>query len=244
MAITSAYRGDILPITNVREYPGRGIEGVMNEKIVRLGSRSWCGKENVENTAYLELWLNVEEDEPVSFVFSDILRTDSVDTIHEFHQVGLHPVLLSGDREPIVRKIARSCSIDTYKAEFSPQEKYAYMESLKQQGHKVLMIGDGLNDAPTLAGASISIAPGTAISLSQNAADIIFMGEKLGSVFTAYNTARTAQKLVKQNFLLSIAYNAIAIPLAALGFLTPFFAAIAMSGSSLIVILNSFRIRK
>lgn len=244
VALTKSYQGGLQPVTDIKEYPGLGLEAVIDHKTVKLGNRKWCGDKNAENTTHMELWLHVEGQPPSYFVFSDALRSDSAETIHKFQKSGLYPILLSGDRKNVVKDIAHGCHIDDYRYEYSPMEKFSYMEALKQKGHKVLMVGDGLNDAPTLAGANVSIAPGTAISLSQNAADIIFMGEKLDPVYEAYKTAQMTQKIVRQNFLLAVIYNVIAIPVAACGLLTPFLAAIAMSGSSLIVILNSFRVRK
>lgn len=242
-ALVKACQDGLLSISDIEEYPGQGLQGTINNKIVKLGSRKWCGKQDAENFAHLELWLSVEGKDPVPFVFSDTLRPDCVQVIRKFHKAGLYPVLISGDRDIVVQNIAHDCLIDVYKSELSPKQKYSYMERLKQDGHRVLMVGDGLNDAPTLAGATVSIAPGTAIGLSQNAADIVFMGDKIGPVYESYETALKTQKLVRQNFMLAVIYNMIAIPVAASGFLTPFLAALAMSGSSLIVILNSFRIR-
>lgn len=244
LALVQACNDPLLPVTGVREHPGQGMEGIIEGRTLRLGSRRWCGDQNrPEHADYLELWLDIEGQPAIPFLFADRLRTDSADTIKAFHADGLYPVLLSGDRAPIVQKIAAECSIDRYLAEQSPPEKYTYLENLKEQGHKILMVGDGLNDAPSLSAADVSIAPGTAIGIAQNAADIIFMGEKMAPVYQAYDTARLTQKLVKQNFILAALYNAIAIPVAALGFLTPLLAALAMSGSSLIVIINSFRVR-
>lgn len=243
LAIVSAYDGDLIPVEGLQEYPGQGLQASIDGKTIRLGSRRWCGRMDAENFAHLELWLHMDGALPVPFVFSDQLRSDSVDTVRNFHKSGLYPVLLSGDRDIVVENIAHECLIETYRSECSPQAKFSYMEDLQKNGHKVLMIGDGLNDAPTLAGADVSIAPGTAISLSQNAADIVFMGERLNPVYEAYVTAKKSQALVRQNFALAVLYNLIAIPVAALGFLTPFLAALAMSGSSLIVIGNSIRVR-
>ena len=105
------------------------------------------------------------------------------------------------------------------------------------------MVGDGLNDAPVLAGADVSMAPGTAVDMAQSAADIVFMGDKLSSVKDVRDVAVFAQKLVRQNFLLALLYNLIAVPLGFAGLVTPMIAALAMSGSSLIVIANSFRLK-
>jgi Cu2+-exporting ATPase len=242
-AVAMAYDGHLLPASDVQEHPGAGLSGIVDGKKTRLGSRAWCGPADIQTIPHMELWLDIEGQDPSALMFSDGLRTDSAETISLFHKQGFAPVLLSGDRAPVVADVARLSGIADFKAEQSPAQKYAYVESLKQDGHKVLMVGDGLNDAPTLAAATVSIAPGTAIGAAQNAADIIFMGDKFAPVFQAYETACLTQKLVRENFALAVLYNVVAIPVAALGLLTPLLAALAMSGSSLIVILNSFRVR-
>jgi len=242
-AIMRSYSGVLLPITHMQEYPGQGLEGLLHGKTIRLGSRAWCGLPDAEHSDQLELWLYVEEEEPVLFYFSDQLRADSAETILQLQKEGLSPILISGDRRSVVERIAAMCSIDHLYFEKSPAEKFAMMQHLRNNGSKVLMVGDGLNDAPTLAGADVSMAPGTAIGMTQNAADIIFMGDRLQPVYEAYMTARLTQKLVKQNFVLAVLYNLIAIPMAVCGIVTPFVAALAMSGSSLVVIANCFRLR-
>lgn len=237
------YDGKLLDVQNVKEYPGKGLEGKYEDKAIRLGSRNWCGDKDAPATEKLELWLHVENQAPVPFYFTDHLRDDASHVISKLKQADLEPVMLSGDRQSVANKIARESSIEKIYAEATPVQKSELLESLKNKGHKVLMVGDGLNDAPVLAGADVSMAPGTAIDMAQNAADIVFMGDKLAPVYQAYKTARESQKLVKQNFALAVLYNIVAVPLALGGLVTPLIAAIAMSGSSLLVIANSFRLR-
>lgn len=243
IALAAAYQGDLKTVTDVKEYPGNGLEGRIDGKIVRLGRRDWCGRADAQNLPMMELWFQDGDARPVLFGFSDTLRVDAPKTVMAFQKDGLRPVLLSGDRAPIVEEVAKECGIDDFQAHMTPQDKYQRMEDAKTQGHRVLMVGDGLNDAPTLAGATVSIAPGTAIGIAQNTADIVFMGDEFMPVYDTYRTALFTQKLVRQNFTMAVLYNIIAIPLAVGGFVTPLLAAAAMSGSSLLVIANSFRLR-
>jgi Cu2+-exporting ATPase len=243
LALVKSYNGPVLSLENVKEYPGCGMEGFLDGTRVRLGSRQWCGGQEIHK-GYLELWLQVGDDAPSAFFFTDRIRRDVPDVLRDFKAAEIQPILLSGDRTEIVAAIAKESGIDTSYGEKMPEEKYAFVKNLQSEGRKVLMIGDGLNDAPTLAAADISMAPGTALEITQNAADIVFMGDDFAPVLLAYRAARLTQKLVKQNFILAAVYNLVAIPVAALGFLTPFLAALAMSGSSLVVIINSFRVRR
>ncbi|MCB1720869.1 MAG: cadmium-translocating P-type ATPase [Rhodospirillales bacterium] len=242
-AISQSYAGVLLETRQVQEHPGQGLEGVIDGKPVRLGSRAWCGDKNAPPSDMLELWLRIDNQTPIAFFFTDHLREDTCDCIEALKKASLTPIIVSGDRNHITQKIAKECGIERFYSEQTPPQKFQIMENLKREGHKILMVGDGLNDAPVLTGATVSMAPGTAIDMAQNAADIIFMGKKLMPVHTTYNTARLAQKLVKQNFTLAVLYNIIAVPLALSGLVTPLVAAIAMSGSSLIVIANSFRLK-
>ena len=237
------YNGDLYEITKVKEHPGKGLEGMYKGKPVKLGSRNWCGDKKAPPSDKLELWLRVKDQKPTAFYFTDHLRDDAADSIDALKQAGLTPIMLSGDRQSVVDKIAQEAGIDKAYGEQTPPQKSEILEQLKAEGHNVLMVGDGLNDTPVLAGADISMAPGSAIDMAQNAADIIFMGDKLAPVCETYKTARLTQSLIKQNFTLAILYNLIAVPLAIGGLVTPLIAAIAMSGSSLLVIANSFRLK-
>ncbi len=242
-AIARAYKGDVLALTDVEEVSGKGLLALHQGKKIRLGSRDWCGDKASTPSDQNEVWLHVEGGQPCAFYLSDHLRDDAKDTINDLKKTGLNLVMLSGDRDIVAQKIAQECGLETVYANKSPIEKFTIIEEYKARSHKVLMVGDGLNDAPSLEGADVSMAPGTAIDMAQNAADIVFMGDSLAPVYEAYQTARFTQKLVRHNFILAILYNVVAIPLAFCGMVTPLVAAIAMSGSSLIVIANSFRLR-
>lgn len=242
-ALLQSYDGPLARAENIQEHPGKGLEADIEGLHIRMGARSWCGDQTAPASENLELWLEVEGQPPIPFHFTDHLREDARATIAALNKADINTIMLSGDRTAAAENIAAQCGIKTVYAEQTPPQKYAHMQELKDQGHKTLMIGDGLNDAPVLTGAYVSMAPGTAIDMAQNAADIIFMGDKLMPVYDTYKTAQLTQKLVKQNFALAVLYNIIAVPLALAGLVTPLVAAIAMSGSSLIVIANSFRLK-
>jgi P-type Cu2+ transporter len=236
-AITAAYMGALLPLA-VNEVQGSGLEVTG----IKLGKRSWATTlpDDEENT--LELWLVQDKKPPVRFTFADQLRVDAKDIIATLQLAGIKTSLLSGDRQEVTKDIAIKLGIETFESALSPVQKTEKIAALKARGANVLMVGDGLNDAPSLSSATISMSPASAMDITQNAADIVFQGDKLQPVLTALNTAKFSQILVKQNFVLAILYNVIAIPLAVAGMVTPLIAAIAMSSSSLLVIANAMRL--
>jgi Cu2+-exporting ATPase len=187
-----------------------------------------------------ELWFSRPGHAPVRFTFAERPRFDAVETIARLRRMGLKVRLLSGDREASVAQIAAAVGIDDWCAECSPIEKVA---ALRQMGGRVLMVGDGLNDGPCLAEAHVSASPATAADISQTLADAVFQGAGLGAVADLIVTARRARGLMRGNIGLSLAYNSLMVPLAIAGLVTPWLAAAAMSGSSLLVIGNSFRAR-
>ncbi len=242
-ALSGAYKGDCFHIDNIEEIVGKGIQGKYRGKTIQLGSRAWCGDFSVPSSEVGEIWLQIEGKKPSVFYFEDQLRDDAADVIESLKAKKIMPVMLSGDRIGVVQNISTQCGIEKIYAEQTPVQKFNILQASKESNHKILMVGDGLNDAPALANADVSMAPGTAIDMAQNAADIVFMGEGLSPVYEAYKVACKTQMLVKQNFTLAVLYNMIAVPLALAGMVTPLIAAIAMSGSSLVVIANSFRLR-
>jgi len=242
-AVVAAYSGKLLEI-DVKEVPGKGLEATYNGQHVRLGSRRWCGPSGDQNEEVLELWLSLGNEAVARFHFADQLRSDAAATVERLKSQGYEVHLLSGDRCATADFVAKSLGIEKVKAEVTPTEKCDYLNTLRTEGAKVLMVGDGLNDAPALAAAEASMSPSSAIDIAQNTADIVFQGDLLGPVADTLGVAHRSTKLVKQNFGLAVVYNIVAIPLAVMGYVTPMIAAAAMSGSSLLVILNAFRLKR
>lgn len=176
-------------------------------------------------------------------VFADPLRPDVRETISALHRQGLPVAIASGDRVEAVGAVARQLGLFATAA-MRPADKLALLERRAAVGHKVLMVGDGLNDGPALAGAHVSIAPGGASDVSQQAADAVFVGDRLMPVATAVRVARATMRVVRQNFATAVIYNVLAVPLAIMGHVTPLVAALAMSGSSLLVVGNSLRLAR
>ncbi|QZP07175.1 heavy metal translocating P-type ATPase [Caenibius sp. WL] len=174
--------------------------------------------------------------------FADRLRPDWQDALRQLAGLGVDASILSGDNGVAVAEVARQTGLEA-RSDASPADKLRAIESLQQE-HRVLMVGDGLNDGPALAQANASIAPGTASDVGLQAADFVFVQESLLALPRAVRAAKATMRVVKQNFALAIGYNIIAVPLAMAGMVTPMIAAIAMSGSSLIVIANSLRLTK
>ncbi len=230
--------------TGVQEIPGCGLLLETPEGDIRLGSQRWCGVETEESdtTSGPELWLSRPGKEPLRFGFTDPPRADAAEVVRQLKAQGYRVELLSGDREETVAAVAGALGIETWRAASTPAEKCRRLEELEAEGRRTLMVGDGLNDAPALAAALVSVSPSSAVDISQTTADAVFQGEALAPVLELLRVARRAETLVKQNFGLAFAYNAIAVPLAILGLVTPLIAAICMSASSLLVTGNALRL--
>jgi len=220
-------------LDGVREVAGDGVFATQASEAVALRRpQTDAAQMAVELVIGDECW-------PVRF--DDRLRSDAGKAIDRLHAMGIDSRILSGDRSAPLAKVAQELGLESL-GNVSPQEKLAQLEQLKAAGAKPLMVGDGLNDGPALAAAHASIAPGTASDASQQAADAVFIGERLMPVADAVTVARRTMRVVRQNFGFAIAYNMLAIPLALAGAVTPLIAAIAMSLSSLVVIGNSLRL--
>ena len=238
----------VAPAEDVAETPGCGLSLTSAQGEVRLGRATWCGV--AQETARAgdigasgsEIWLTRPGAAPVHFRFEDRLRPDAARVVEALRNVGLRPMLLSGDRPAAVAAVAAAVGIEEWRAGCTPQDKLAALETLREGGANVLMVGDGLNDAPALAAARVSMSPSSAADIAQVAADIVFQSRSLQPVGEALTVARRAQALVRQNIGLAVGYNLFAVPLAVAGLVTPMIAALCMSGSSIVVVLNAVRL--
>ncbi|MFB6418657.1 heavy metal translocating P-type ATPase [Bradyrhizobium tunisiense] len=237
------------PLPGIEEEPGQGVFGAVDGIEIKLGRPSWCGADKAAN----QILQSDPEASVVAFRHGETchvfavrqrIRPDAAKIVSALHRLGLIVEMLSGDREPAVRAAAEALGIQRWRAEVTPVDKIARIDDLKRLGHKVLMVGDGLNDAPALAAAHASMSPVTATHLSQSVADAVFLGERLAPVEAAIGVSRKALRLMRQNLWLAVIYNALAVPVAMAGLVTPLIAAAAMSTSSLLVMLNALRARR
>jgi len=224
-----------------RETPGEGIEGNIDGVMARLGRAEFVGATS-DTGRETELWFRRGEAPAIRFSFADRLRPDAAITVLALRARGLEVEIMSGDAPRAVRVAANAAGVETWAGGLPPAEKCRRIDALAAGGRKVLMVGDGLNDAAALAKAHASMAPGSAADASQNAADLVFLGEQLDAVVLAVDVARAARRRALENFGFSAVYNLIAAPAAVFGLVTPLAAALAMSGSSLVVTLNALRV--
>jgi Cu2+-exporting ATPase len=230
-------------LEGAREVPGEGMAAAVVGGEARLGRAAFCGVKDGGASDGPELWLAAPGIQATRIGFADALRADAIAVIAALKRDGYGVEILSGDRAGVVDAAARACGIETYAADRRPLEKAARLEALAAQGRHVLMVGDGLNDAPALGAAHVSLSPATGADISQAAADAVFQGDRLAPVRATLAIARRAQALTRQNLTFALGYNALAVPLAMAGFLTPLIAAVAMSSSSVFVIANALRLR-
>ena len=237
------------PLAGIVEEPGQGVRGFIDGEEVRLGRPSFCEADELAN----EILSLDPEVSAVAFrrggacyVFAvrQRVRPDAQAVVSALQARGIAIEILSGDREPAVRAAAQTLGISEWRAGVTPADKIARIEDLKRQGFKVMMVGDGLNDAPALAAAHVSMSPISAAHLSQATADLVFLGRPLAPVVAAIDFSRKALRLMRQNLWLAVGYNLLAVPIAISGVVTPLIAAAAMSGSSLLVMLNALRARR
>lgn len=219
---------------SISEIPGLGLLCETNAGTFKLGSRKWVGADAAdEDDTFAELWLQKPDGERTRFAFADQLRGDAGETVRQLVALGLDIRILSGDRPVAVKPIAQEIGVADWRGGCDPKGKAKVLRDCAAQGHKVLMVGDGLNDAPALSAAHVSFSPADAADIAQNAADFVSLGDGLAAIPETLRIAKATNRLVLQNFALSFGYNLLAVPIAMAGFATPLLAAVAMSSSSL-----------
>lgn len=232
----------IAEIENIDEVPGQGIEALVDGRMARLGRACWVGEIARVPTDMDGPVFGFANGRGVAFGVSENLRPGAQHAVSAFRNAGIDVAILSGDGPSRVDGIAAALGIGEAVHDATPAAKMAWLETRRNLGHHVLMVGDGLNDAPALAAAHVSMAPASASDAGRAVADFIILGDSLDAVPAAWQTAIATARIVRQNFIAAFAYNIIAVPLAVVGLVTPLIAAIAMSASSLLVIANAMRL--
>lgn len=251
-AAFSGFDDPAIEVSQLREYPGQGLEGRIDGRTWRLGRPEFVraltrleafaagatDREDLEDALYL----GDERGLVASFTVKESLRDDARAAVEALREMGLEVVIASGDAQEAVTRVGRELGITQAQGRLTPQEKVAIVHERQRRGHRVLMLGDGINDGPVLAAADVSCAMGEGSAIAQAAADLLLLERSLRSVATAIATSRHALRIVRQNLAWALAYNVCAVPLAAFGFVPPWVAAIGMSASSLVVVLNARRL--
>jgi Cu2+-exporting ATPase len=241
----------IAELSAIQAESGQGIQGVQADKHYRLGTYAYVEAlagsalpaEQRNQTQNSAVYLATENEWLAVFVLQDEMRAESAEVVCRLQQANVHVHLFSGDQQSTVDEVAKKLNISDAKGGLLPQEKLQQMQALQAEDRRVAMIGDGVNDAPVLAGANVSLAMGSGSQLAQASADMVLLSENLQQFPAAIKTAKRMQNIIRQNFAWAIGYNLVALPLAASGMIAPWMAAIGMSLSSLIVVLNALRLK-
>ena len=233
---------------DVQVVAGGGVSGLVNGKRFKIGTRAFAsGAAPPPSTLADEIddavvFLSSEDGDLATFAVADEPRPESARTVAALRGQGMAVEILSGDSVVAVRRLARHCGIGTFAARRSPAQKLERVRALTSQGEFVAMVGDGINDAPVLGGAGVSIAMSRGSALTLASADLILIGDSLEALPEAFSLARRATRVIRQNLVWAAAYNLTAMPAAAMGWVPPWAAAIGMSMSSIVVVLNSLRL--
>ncbi|HMA08277.1 MAG TPA: HAD-IC family P-type ATPase, partial [Ramlibacter sp.] len=250
-AIAAAAPGEGPEVSEIVEVAGRGMRGRVDAvagqpaRELRLGSASFCDApvqsgESVGPQVHLadqQGWL-------ASFDLDEAIRQDAAAAMAALHSFGLRLQLLSGDRGRGVKRLARRAGIEVSRGDCSPEDKLQHVREAQQQGHRVAMVGDGMNDGPVLARADVSIAMGEAVPLAQARSDFVVLGGQLQAVASLWTQARRTRDVVRQNLAWAAVYNAVCVPLAVVGAMPPWLAGLGMAASSLLVVANSARLAR
>ncbi|NOR67826.1 MAG: cadmium-translocating P-type ATPase, partial [Woeseiaceae bacterium] len=232
--------------TDRRIVIGEGVAGTIDDRRCRLGKPAFAAAEDSAPaiSAATSVYLGVDGKVVARFDIADEIRADAASTVQHLLSMGLSVGLVSGDNKEAVQSVARALKIEDHHSNCSPDDKLNIIRSAQDAGQIVVMVGDGINDAPVLAGADASVAPVHGALLAQTNADIVMLGHSLATLTHGIRLAKQTMRVVRQNLIWAIVYNATALPLAAMGHVPPWAAAIGMSASSLIVVLNALRLSR
>lgn len=247
-AFLSGYDQSLYALSQPENLAGQGVAGLINGKRYTLGNISLLNglaqvKQADCSVGATQLWLADGEQVIASFVVQDALRPQSATLIHRLQSTGYQLSMLSGDAVASAQYFAQMLGIADWQAALNPADKLAALQQMQRRGEVVAMVGDGINDAPVLAGAQVSFAMGSGTQMARTAGDIILLNENLLEIDHALHTAKLTMRVIRQNFAWALGYNLITVPFAATGHLSPLLAAIGMSVSSLVVVLNALRLR-
>ncbi len=231
-------RGAPVPVHAV---PGRGIEAELDGQRWRLGRAEFALHGQPDDAA---LWLSADDRPMARFTLADPLRDDAGDAVGTLRDAGIGVLLLSGDADAPVQSAARALGIPVAHSRCLPEDKLATVRTLQDAGHRVLMVGDGINDAAVLAGADVAVAMAGGAALARQQAGLVVLGDALSAIPRAFALARRTRRVVRQNLAWAVGYNVIMLPLAAAGFIHPGWAALGMTLSSLTVTANALRLQR
>lgn len=244
-----AQASETYSLEGIQAYSGKGLAGTWNNEVIRIGTVEFVAEltqvpvPSISTTTQSTVWLGKAGQWLAVFYLQDQIRPEAKQVVSELKALGLEVSLLSGDNPEVVAAVAKALGIEKALGGQLPDAKLQYLKQLQAQKSIVAMVGDGINDAPVLAAAEVSVAMGSGSQLAQASADMVLLSENLARIPFAIRTARRMQTIIKQNFAWTIGYNLLAIPIAALGWVAPWLAAIGMSMSSLIVVLNALRLK-
>lgn len=245
----ASVNGSAAPMAQLVSVPGAGVEAVIDGVGTRIGSATFVGaiagvapQAGVGCEAHTQVWLGRDGEWLARFDLADALRPEAAAVIERLVASGRQVSILSGDALPAVRATAQRLGIEEFAAGLSPEDKHARVRALQEQGAVVAMIGDGVNDAPVLAQAQVSVAMGSGALLSQAQADIVLLSGRLQGMLDALSIGDATWRVIRQNLFWALAYNVVAVPAAAMGWVSPWVAGAGMGLSSLIVAVNALRL--
>ncbi len=234
-------------LEGVQEIKARGLRVECENHTIIAGNASLMQEEGIvlpNLEAMSHFIVAIDKCVVAIFYLEDRIKTDAKEVLEQFRKDGMQIMMLTGDNREVAQKIADALGIDRFYAGLMPLEKSSFIDKLHNEGHRVVMVGDGVNDAVSLAKSDIAIAMGSGADVSVEVSDVVLLNDSMHALYEAYRISRTTFRNIKENLVLSLIYNLITVPLAVLGYVIPLVAALSMSLSSLLVVANALRIRR